>query len=159
MRKGSGAGLRPDDDDSALGIGLQELRRRFAEAAVDLDPDDADGGHAGGGRERGREAVKHPVGLTAAPAKHVRAPYVAESPIHFECTLNQIVTISDAPGGASLVLGTVVHMHFDETVWREGNHIDLEAYQPVGRLTGSLYSRVNDFIEIHRFPSEIGQKD
>jgi flavin reductase (DIM6/NTAB) family NADH-FMN oxidoreductase RutF len=94
-------------------------------------------------------------GLTPAPSKLVKVPRVAESPIHFECTLNQIVTISEQPGGGYLVIGTVVHMHFDDSVFREGNYIDLAAYQPIGRLTGSGYSRVRDTFELKRPESEI----
>jgi flavin reductase (DIM6/NTAB) family NADH-FMN oxidoreductase RutF len=94
-------------------------------------------------------------GLTAAPSLLVRPPRVAESPIHFECRLQQIVTISEGPGGGFIVVGTVVHMHFDDSVYREGNHIDLVAMQPVGRLAGSSYARVNDFFNLHRLPSEI----
>lgn len=94
-------------------------------------------------------------GLTAAPGTHVKAPYVAESPIHFECKLNQIVTISDQPGGGSIVIGTIVYMHVDDRVWRTGNHVDIAAYQPVGRLAGSAYTRVNDLFSIQRNPPEI----
>jgi flavin reductase (DIM6/NTAB) family NADH-FMN oxidoreductase RutF len=94
-------------------------------------------------------------GLTAAPGKLVRAPHVAESPIHFECRLNQIVTIGESPGGGCVVIGTVVHMHFDRSVYREGNHIDLSAYRTVGRLSGAGYCRVTDVFELKRPPSEI----
>lgn len=94
-------------------------------------------------------------GLRTSPARIVRPPYVADSPIHFECRLNQILTISDQPGGGSLVIGTVVHMHFDDRVLREGHHIDLNAYQAVGRLSGAGYTRLSDRFNIQRPPSEI----
>jgi flavin reductase (DIM6/NTAB) family NADH-FMN oxidoreductase RutF len=94
-------------------------------------------------------------GLTAAPSRVVNVPYVAESPIHFECRLNQIVTISDAPGGGSIIIGTVVHMYISDAIYREGNRIDFRAYQPIGRLAGAGYCRVNDFFDIQRLPPEI----
>lgn len=94
-------------------------------------------------------------GLTMEAGQVVNVPRVAESPIHFECCLNQIVTISDAPGGGSLVIGTVVHMHIADSVYREGHHIDLAAYQPIGRLAGASYTRVTDVFEMRRPPSEI----
>jgi flavin reductase (DIM6/NTAB) family NADH-FMN oxidoreductase RutF len=97
-------------------------------------------------------------GLTPEPAKLVNVPRVAESPIHFECKLNQVVTISDAPGGGSIVIGTVVYMHFSDTVYLPGNKINFAAYQPIGRLAGSGYARVNDFFDIHRLPPEIEAK-
>lgn len=93
--------------------------------------------------------------LTPVMGKIVRVPYVGECLIYFECRLNQIITISDQPGGGSLVIGTISHMHFDDSVYREGNHIDLHAFKTVGRLSGPSYTRVNDFFDIKRFPSEI----
>lgn len=98
-------------------------------------------------------------GLTPAPSQVVRPPRVAESPIHFECQLNQIVTISDQPGGGHLVIGTVVHMHFDEAVYREGNYIDAEALRPIGRLAGAQYSRTRDLFALQRPPSEISKTE
>jgi len=98
-------------------------------------------------------------GLTPQASLLVRPPRVAESPIHYECKLREIVVISDEPGGGNLVIGTVVHMHYDELVWREGNHIDLVAYQAIGRLAGAGYCRVNDFFDMKRLPPEIGRKE
>lgn len=94
-------------------------------------------------------------GLTAQPGKVVHVPRVAESLIHYECRLNQIITVSDEPGGGSLVMGTVVHMHFDDAVYQEGNHIDLSAFQAIGRLSGAGYCRVQDRFDLRRPPSEI----
>lgn len=98
-------------------------------------------------------------GLTPGQSKVVNVPTVAESPIHFECKLNQVVTISDAPGGGSIVLGTIVHIHISETVYREGNKIDFSAYQPVGRLAGAGYTRVNDLFDMIRPAPEIPKRD
>ena len=94
-------------------------------------------------------------GLTAVPSTLVKVPRVAESPIHFECRLNQVITISDQPGGGSMVVGTVVHMHIDESVYRDNNHIDIAAYKPVGRLAGSGYTRVTDLFDMGRPAPEI----
>ncbi|MEO8612663.1 MAG: flavin reductase family protein [Chloroflexota bacterium] len=94
-------------------------------------------------------------GLTMEGGQAVNVPRVAESPIHFECRLNQIVTISDAPGGGSLVIGTVVHIHIADSIYRAGNHLDVAAYQPIGRLAGASYTRVTDLFEMIRPPTEI----
>lgn len=94
-------------------------------------------------------------GLTPAPSAVVRPPRVAESPIHFECKLREIIVISDQPGGGNLVIGTVLHMHYDESVYREGNYVDIAAYRPIGRLAGASYCRVNDLFDLQRLPSEI----
>ncbi|MBZ0293438.1 MAG: flavin reductase family protein [Anaerolineae bacterium] len=94
-------------------------------------------------------------GLTSGPGKQVRVPHVVESPIHFECKLREIVTISEEPGGGYIIIGTIVHMYFGDSIYREGNYIDFAAYQPIGRLTGSGYTRVNDLFELVRPPAQI----
>ncbi|MBZ0279478.1 MAG: flavin reductase family protein [Anaerolineae bacterium] len=95
--------------------------------------------------------------VTAVPSLTVRPPRVAESLIHYECKLNQIITISDQPGGGNIVIGTVLHLHIDDSVYLEGNKIDLHKLEAIGRLAGPSYCRVNDFFDIHRLPPEIGK--
>ncbi len=97
-------------------------------------------------------------GLTPIASTVVPPPGVQETPIRFECTLNQIVTINDQPGGGHLIIGTIVYMHFSEIVYREGHYIDIAAYQPVGRLAGRSYTRVNDLFDLARPPSELNPK-
>lgn len=94
-------------------------------------------------------------GLTIAPSIAVKPPRVAESPIHFECKVAQIVDISDEPGGGSVVIGRVVHLHIDDRLLIDGDKIDLAALQPVGRLAGGGYCRVTDLFELERPSSQI----
>jgi len=82
-------------------------------------------------------------GLTPLPGVRVRVPRVVGSPIHFECRLSQIVTVNDNPGGGHIIIGTVVYMHIDDAIYREGHHLD-DSYAPVGRTTGSGYVRTHD---------------
>lgn len=98
-------------------------------------------------------------GLAMAPSVKVKPPRVADSPAHFECRLREVVTISDAPGGGYLVLGEVVHMHFDARIYREGHYIDPLALEAVGRLAGSDYTRVQDLFQVVRPPSQIRPKE
>jgi hypothetical protein len=49
----------------------------------------------------------------------------------------------------------VLLMHFDESIYRDNNYIDLAAFQPVGRLTGTGYCRVTDTFDLERLPPEI----
>ncbi len=98
-------------------------------------------------------------GLTAAPSMLVRPPRVAESPIHFECKVHQIVDISDQPGGGSLVIGTIVHIHVDERVLIGEDKINLSALKPVGRLVGNYYTRVTDLFELARPKTRLQEKE
>lgn len=94
-------------------------------------------------------------GLTAAPGRTVRVPHVAETPAYIECKLRDIITISEEPGGGFIVIGTVTFMHFDESIYREGYYLDFDAYRPIGRMTGSGYTRTRDRFDLLRPPSEI----
>ncbi len=62
-------------------------------------------------------------GLTPLPSRTVAAPRVAESPVHFECKVTDIVTLRDAGGAATpgiLVLGQVVAVHIDRALLKDG---------------------------------------
>jgi flavin reductase (DIM6/NTAB) family NADH-FMN oxidoreductase RutF len=91
-------------------------------------------------------------GLTQLPSVVVKPPRVAESPIHYECRVTQIVDVSDEPGGGSVVIGRVLRLHVAERVLTGGDKIDLAALEPVGRLAGSSYARINDIFELVRPP-------
>jgi flavin reductase (DIM6/NTAB) family NADH-FMN oxidoreductase RutF len=83
-------------------------------------------------------------GVTPAPAERVKAPRVAESPIHFECERYQIVEVGpDGPGGGSLVIGRIVLLHVDDRILTDGK-VDYQHYHPLGRLGGMEYSRTRD---------------
>jgi len=97
-------------------------------------------------------------GLTPEPSREVKPPRVAESPIHLECKLKQIIEISREPGGGSVVIGTVVHIHVEQHVLVGEDKINLSALNPVGRLAGNLYARMTDVFEMERPPSQIRGK-
>jgi flavin reductase (DIM6/NTAB) family NADH-FMN oxidoreductase RutF len=97
-------------------------------------------------------------GLTPASSVVVGPPRVAESPIHFECRVHEIIDINDAPGGGSIVIGTIVHIHVDDGILIGEDKINLAALQPVGRLAGGAYSRVTDIIELERPKHKLGEQ-
>jgi len=85
----------------------------------------------------------------------VKPPRVLESPIHYECRVTQIVDVSDAPGGGSVVIGRVVYMHISDDLLIGGDKIDIARLQPIGRLAGASYSRVTDIFDLVRPASQI----
>lgn len=89
-------------------------------------------------------------GLTPLASTIVRAPRVAESRVHMECRLTQIVEVSALPMGGSLVLGEVVCFHFSEEVLGENMHILPGKLKAVGRLAGSSYVRTGDTFDLER---------
>src|SRR5687768_57699 len=96
-------------------------------------------------------------GLTPAPSTVVKPPRVAESPIHFECKVREIIDINDAPGGGPIVIGTIVYIHVEDGILIGEDKINLTALQPVGRLAGGAYSRVTDIIELERPKHKLGE--
>ena len=94
-------------------------------------------------------------GLTAAPSVVVAAPRVAESPIHFECRVHQIVDLGAGPGGGAVVLGRIVHLHVEPSVLLGEDKIDLDALRPIGRLSGPAYCRVSDVFRMPRPASQL----
>jgi len=62
-------------------------------------------------------------GLTPVASRHVAPPRVAESPVHFECKVTEIVQLKDrhhAPVQSWLVLGEVVGVHIARVLLRDG---------------------------------------
>lgn len=98
-------------------------------------------------------------GLTATPALHVKAPRVAESPIHFECKLVDIIKIGEGLGSGSMVVGEVIHFHIDDAVYVESYKVDAEALQAVGRMSGFGYTRTRDRFDLVRPPAPIPPSD
>lgn len=90
-------------------------------------------------------------GVTPAPSLTIRVPRVAEAPVAFECTLQQIVTISRAPGGASVIFGEVQGIYIRDDIYVD-SYIKLDAFKPIGRLSGSGYSYVHELFEMQRVP-------
>ncbi len=90
-------------------------------------------------------------GLEMAPSVTVKPPRVAASPVHFECVLDCTVPVNaDAVGGATVVFGTVTHVHVDDAVLLGTDKIDPVKLQPVGRMAGMTYARIDTLFELER---------
>lgn len=98
-------------------------------------------------------------GLTAEPARTIKPPRVAESLLHYECRVAQIVDIGDGIGAGSVVIGEVLHLHVSDAVLYGGDKIDLDRLQPIGRLAGYAYCRVTDVFDLVRRPSQVPRRE
>jgi len=88
-------------------------------------------------------------GLTPLASELVKPPRVAESKVQMECRLHQIVVVSDRPGGGILVLGQVLRFHVLESLL-DGNKIDPDKLNAIGRMGGPTYVRTHDRFEMLR---------
>lgn len=82
-------------------------------------------------------------GLTAVPSDIVKPFRVKESPVQFECKVNQIIPLGSEGGAGNLVLCEVVRIHIDESILDENGAIDQYKIDLVSRLGGNWYSRSN----------------
>jgi flavin reductase (DIM6/NTAB) family NADH-FMN oxidoreductase RutF len=90
-------------------------------------------------------------GLTKAPSVLVKPPRVAESPVHFECRVVDVIATKARPGRApnELVLGEVVGIHIDERVLTDGV-VDYRKLDPVARLGAYDYAALGEIFAIAR---------
>ena len=89
--------------------------------------------------------------LTARMCAKIRAPYMLESPIHFECETIEVKRF--APGvafGGNAVFGRVIHARVDDALAHPRMHIDPAKLRAVGRLGGQWYARTGDRFELER---------
>ncbi|HEV2326986.1 MAG TPA: flavin reductase family protein [Terracidiphilus sp.] len=89
-------------------------------------------------------------GLTPLASELIRPPRVAESKVHMECRLRQIVRVSEKPGGGNLVLGEVLRFHIQEDVLLDTYKIDPDKLNAIGRMGGPTYVRTQDRFEMQR---------
>ncbi|WP_053992726.1 flavin reductase family protein [Mangrovimonas sp. TPBH4] len=88
-------------------------------------------------------------GLTMLKSDIVKPFRVAESPVQFECKVNDIVKLGDEGGAGNLVICEVVKFHVSEEVLDEEQRIDQEKLDLVARAGGSYYNRAKSgFFEI-----------
>jgi flavin reductase (DIM6/NTAB) family NADH-FMN oxidoreductase RutF len=82
-------------------------------------------------------------GFTAIPSDSVKPFRVKESPVQFECKVNQIIPLGSEGGAGNLILCEVVRIHINEAVLDANGVIDQYKIDLVSRLGGNWYSRSN----------------
>jgi flavin reductase (DIM6/NTAB) family NADH-FMN oxidoreductase RutF len=90
-------------------------------------------------------------GLTPIPSLKIKPMRVKESPITFECEMvHHYFLENHKQGGACIIIGRVVMMHFEDTVLLDNYKINLENYKPIARLAGSNYAKLGELFSIKR---------
>ena len=81
-------------------------------------------------------------GLTELKSEIVQPPRVAESPFQLECKIIDVISISDEPGAANLVVAEVVKLHVKENLLDEDDKVHPIDLDLVARMGDDFYCRV-----------------
>lgn len=84
-------------------------------------------------------------GLTPMPSVKVKPARVGEAKAHLECEVVQVVTDRNT----NIVIGRIVHVHVDPSVWKDGR-VDARLLNPVCRLSGALYADLGEIFSVQR---------
>lgn len=82
-------------------------------------------------------------GFTQVPATSVQPPRVGESPVAFECVVEQIIETGQEGGAGNLVICRVVTMHIDEAYLDKDGQLDPRKLDLVARMGGNWYCRAS----------------
>jgi flavin reductase (DIM6/NTAB) family NADH-FMN oxidoreductase RutF len=90
------------------------------------------------------------LGLEPVPSDRVKPLRLKACPVALECVLEQVVYLGDPPL-TGLVLGRIVLVHVEESVWDpESRSIDVTKLRPVSRLGGQLWAPVREVFKQER---------
>lgn len=82
-------------------------------------------------------------GFTALNSDNVKPFRVAESPVQFECKVNEVIELGTEGGAGNLIICEVVKIHIHDEVLDSNGMIDQQKIDLVARMGGDWYSRAN----------------
>jgi flavin reductase (DIM6/NTAB) family NADH-FMN oxidoreductase RutF len=83
-------------------------------------------------------------GFTALDSHLVKPKRVAESPVQFECKVNEVIELGQNGGAGNLIICEVVKFHVDERVMDANGQIDQHKINLVSRMGGNWYCHANE---------------
>jgi flavin reductase (DIM6/NTAB) family NADH-FMN oxidoreductase RutF len=97
-------------------------------------------------------------GLTPIPSDLVKPFRVEESPVQFECKVNEVIELGTEGGAGNLIICEVLRIHIKEEVLDENQMIDQLKIDLVARMGGNWYCRAdkNSMFEIAKPITTIG---
>lgn len=89
--------------------------------------------------------------ITPIPSTLIKPMRVKESLVTFECEMvHHYFLENHKNGGACIVIGRILMMHFDDSILLDNYKINLETYKPIARLAGSNYAKLGELFSIKR---------
>lgn len=80
-------------------------------------------------------------GFTELPSVSVKPPRVAESPVSFECKVNQVIPLGTEGGAGNLVICEVILIHAKEEIFDDEGKINPHKVDAVARMGADYYCR------------------
>jgi flavin reductase (DIM6/NTAB) family NADH-FMN oxidoreductase RutF len=122
-----------DTGEVVINVVPHSIVRQMALASVEYDADV-------------NEFIK--TGLTPLPSEMIKPFRVAESPVHMECRVHQILPLGEKGGAGNLIICNIVLMHISEAILNEKGRIDPHKIDLMGRMGRFYYVRASgDAIE------------
>jgi hypothetical protein len=89
-------------------------------------------------------------GFTPLASEMIKPLRVAESPVQFECKVNEVIELGSEGGAGNLIICEVVKIHINEAILDENGMIDQHKIDLVARMGGNWYCRAdkNSMFEI-----------
>lgn len=82
-------------------------------------------------------------GFSQINSDTIRPPRVGESPVSFECTIDNVIELGDEGGAGNLVIARVNKIHIQTDYLDENDILDTAKLDLVGRMGGSWYTRAS----------------
>ena len=97
-------------------------------------------------------------GLTPIASETIKPFRVKESPVQFECIVNDVVELGQNGGAGNLVICEVKRIHLDERILAEDGKIDQDKIDLVGRCGRNWYARASGdaLFEVEKPLSKLG---
>ncbi|MEZ9524062.1 flavin reductase family protein [Enterovibrio norvegicus] len=87
--------------------------------------------------------------LESCPSATVSPLSVKDSPVRYECTLRDIISVSDLPTGGTVILLDVTSIYVRDDLYKDGV-IDQQDIDVVGKLGSDWFSLPSEKIELLR---------
>ncbi len=80
-------------------------------------------------------------GFTELPSDIIKPPRVAESPVSFECTVDQVLELGDQGGAGNLVISRVRRIHINTQYLNSDGKLDTTKLDLIARMGANYYTR------------------
>lgn len=83
-------------------------------------------------------------GFTPIDSETIRPKRVLESPVQFECKVNEVVELGTEGGAGNLIICEVTKIHINKSILDDNGMIDQHKIDLVSRMGGNWYCRANN---------------